>query len=251
MTTVGPWMTLVEFMHPLRNASRGERVQAVLLYGKHHEQREEMSVAEIRAALARSRVRASGWNLSQVLAASSPNVDAGRARGRWKITDTGERHLLEDLGVTVPSAVRTVGVEVAPLESLTSRVEDDATRDYIEEAIRCLTVGARRAGVVFLWSGAVSAIRDTVWTHGAPAIEAALSSHHPRARFNKRNDFAGVKEASLLQIAQDLAVYDKSERKRLGEALDLRNDCGHPGKYRPGEKKVASFIEDIVGIVWP
>jgi hypothetical protein len=73
----------------------------------------------------------------------------------------------------------------------------------------------------------------------------------PRAKLKKHEDFANVKDSELLQVAQDLAVYDKSEKKRLGEALDLRNDCGHPVKYKPREKKVASFIEDVVGIVWP
>jgi len=33
------------------------------------------------------------------------------------------------------------------------------------------------------------------------------------------------------------------------EALDLRNRCGHPTNYRPGVKRVSSFIEDVVGIV--
>jgi hypothetical protein len=36
----------------------------------------------------------------------------------------------------------------------------------------------------------------------------------------------------------------------LEEALNLRNRCGHPTKYRPGEKKVSSFIEDVAGIVF-
>jgi hypothetical protein len=104
---------------------------------------------------------------------------------------------------------------------------------------------------VFLWTGAVSSIRDLLWVQGAPAIEAALQVRNPRAKFKKKADFENVKDSELMQIAQDFEIYDKSQKKRLGEALDLRNDCGHPVKYRPGEKKVASFIEDLIGIVWP
>jgi hypothetical protein len=48
-----------------------------------------------------------------------------------------------------------------------------------------------------------------------------------------------------------MEIYDKSQKRRLNEALDLRNDCGHPGKYRPGEKKVASVVEDVLATVWP
>jgi len=47
-----------------------------------------------------------------------------------------------------------------------------------------------------------------------------------------------------------LFVLDKNEKDILEEALNLRNKCGHPGKYKLGPKKVSSFIEDIVNIVF-
>jgi hypothetical protein len=112
-------------------------------------------------------------------------------------------------------------------------------------------VGALRATVVFLWTGAVVALRDALWRAGAPAIDAALKSHNPKAQaFKKKDDFSAVRDSVLLQIAADLSVIDKSQRKRLTEALDLRNDCGHPSAYAPGPKKVSAFVEDLVSIVW-
>jgi hypothetical protein len=66
----------------------------------------------------------------------------------------------------------------------------------------------------------------------------------------QKADFANVSDADLLQIAQDFEVVDKNEKTMLGQALDLRNSCGHPVKYRPGEKKVSSFIEDVLQIVF-
>jgi hypothetical protein len=44
-------------------------------------------------------------------------------------------------------------------------------------------------------------------------------------------------------------VFDRSEKKQLKQALDLRN-CGHPVKYKPGERKVSSFIEDVINVVF-
>ena len=46
-----------------------------------------------------------------------------------------------------------------------------------------------------------------------------------------------------------MSVIDKSEKGHLKQALDLRNDCGHPVKYKPRENKVSAFIEDVVSIV--
>ncbi len=50
--------------------------------------------------------------------------------------------------------------------------------------------------------------------------------------------------------AQELGLYDKNQRAVLEDCLNLRNKCGHPGKYKVGPKKVSSFIEDLIGIVF-
>ncbi len=56
--------------------------------------------------------------------------------------------------------------------------------------------------------------------------------------------------ALLLLAANDLGLFDKNEKDTLTEALNLRNRCGHPSKYRPGVKKVSAFVEDITSIVF-
>ena len=64
------------------------------------------------------------------------------------------------------------------------------------------------------------------------------------------SDFAYIKESIQLLAARELGILDKSEKDTLEEALDLRNRCGHPSKYRPGVKKVSAFMEDMVSIVF-
>lgn len=211
-----------------------------------------MSAVDVRAALIQARVPgAKGMNLHQALARSGRYAHQLRRGGPWEITESGQQHLRDRYGVSEMAPRTRLQTDVRALRDLARRVSDEATRDYVDEAVECLQVGARRAAVVFLWSGAVATIREAVWGHGAPSIEAALQRHNPKAKFTKKNDFDYVKDADLLQAAQDLSVYDKSQKRHLGDALDLRNDCGHPVKYKPGQKKVESFIEDVVGIVWP
>jgi hypothetical protein len=207
-------------------------------------------VGEIRERLLKARVPwARKGNIAQALVRSVPEVEqTGRL---WSITGTGIETVRDLLALPDPLAARSAAdTDATVLRQLTRRVPDETAREYIDEAVACLEVGARRAAVIFLWSGAVATIQDHIWGHGAHGIEAALRVHNPKAKFKKKNDFSNVKDADLLQIAQDLTIYDKSEKKRLAEALDLRNDCGHPVKYRPGEKKVSSFIEDVTGIVF-
>lgn len=244
-------MTVTEFMHPFKHAPQKDQVQAALYYGKHFEAHHQMTATQVRAVLAQARIPGTrGHNITRSLTRSMPNVHQGDERSKWEITGTGERYLREKYGAEVPQKSRAEA-DVAALETLAARIGDDATRSYVDEGILCLKTGARRAAVVFLWAGVVSSIRDIVWQHGAPAIESALHLHNPKAKFKKRGDFADIKDSDLIQIAQDFEIYDKSQKKRLGEALDLRNDCGHPVKYRPGEQKVAGFVEDVISIVWP
>lgn len=245
-------MTAAEFLHPLKKAGRRDQVQAALYFLKHYQGRGAVRGSEIRDLLVLSRIPgAKGMNVSRDLANSIPFVHQPSDSGSWAITGRGEERVRGLLGLRGRlSDSPDPEADAAILQRLARASTDDATREYIEEAVKCLRVDARRAAVVFLWSGAVSVIREEVWRHGAKAIEATLQSHNPKARFRKKGDFSTVKDADLLQATQDLGVYDKSEKKRLGEALDLRNDCGHPVKYKPGEKKVSSFIEDVVGIVF-
>jgi len=64
------------------------------------------------------------------------------------------------------------------------------------------------------------------------------------------DDFVHVKDSTTLLAAKDLGILDKNQKDTLTEALNLRNRCGHPGKYRPGVKKVSAFVEDVTSIVF-
>lgn len=194
--------------------------------------------------------RARHANYSDILARLVPKVHRAGA-GQWEITGTGERHVRSILELVNEGPAATPQGDVDALVALASRLEDEAVRAYVDEAIKCLGIGARRAAVVFLWSGAVYMLRERIWGFGSKAIDVALKSHFPKARtFAKKGDFAYVKDVDLLQVAQDLEILDKSQKTMLEQALDLRNTCGHPVKYQPQEKKVSGFIEDLLQIVF-
>jgi hypothetical protein len=241
-------VTLAEFLHPIRSSPKREQVVATLYFFKHHEARPFASVDEVRKALIQANIpRSRKANLSHVLGRLIPLVDRMGA-GHWKITKTGEAHVEKSLALA--DASPQVQEDVSLLSRLARSVEDQTVREYVEEAIRCLEIGARRAAVVFLWSGVVHEIRERVWSEGKASIQEHLQKRNPRTKFRRKDDFAYVKDSLLIELTGDLGIFEKSERKRLGEALDLRNDCGHPVKYRPGEKKVSSFIEDLLQVVF-
>jgi len=247
-------LTLGEFLHPLANASQKNLVLAVMYYLHRYKGSEAVTTADIKDAFTAAK-HAKGKRIQHaaVLNQAVPYVESpgGKADGRllWKLTDTGEKHIRKLLGL--PDAEPEVEHDVAALSKLAAKVADESVRDYLEEAIKCLGVGARRAAVVFTWTGAVATMRNEIFTKGVKQVDQAIQKHDARTpTFKKKADFENVTDATLLEVAHTLGVYDKSEKKRLKEGLDLRNDCGHPVKYKAGEKKVSSFIDDLIGIVF-
>lgn len=249
-------MTLGEFLHPLAKASQRDLVLATMYYLERYEDKDAVSTTDIKAAFTKAKhARGKKIQHAAVLNQAVPyvHVPVGKEVGQrllWVLTDTGKKHVRELL--SLPASEPEVEHDVGTLQTVAAGISDEHARSYVEEGITCLQVGALRASVVFLWTGAVAVLREGIWKHGAKSIDAAIKAHRPKAPdFKKRDDFAFVNDALLLQVAQDLAIIDKTQKQRLGEALDLRNGCGHPSKYSPGVKKVSSFIEDVVGIVWP
>ena len=246
-------MTLVEFLEPLAKKTHQDRVLAVLYYRERYEQKTALTVDEVRQGL--KSARAKGWarvNVADVLSKSGPLVDTSGVQGKrrlWNLTDSGREQVRNLLGL--PKADVEVEHDVGTLEDLVAKVSDDEVRGYLEEALKCLQVGALRACTVFVWVAGIRTIQSGMIAKGSAAVSTAVQKHDPTARAVKGlDDFAHVKDATTLLAAKDLGILDKNEKDTLTEALNLRNRCGHPGKYRPGVKKVAAFVEDITSIVF-
>lgn len=246
-------MTIVEFVHPIKGKPTRDLCLAALYFAHRYNSKEALSVEEIRTLLKRARVaRATRLNLADVLAKSAPFVDIKGKQGHrllWALTPTGEDHVRVLLGL--PASDVEIEHDVSTLQSLASSISDKMVSDYVREALTCLSVGALRAAVVFLWAGAARRIQERLMPFGSTAVTAAIHRFDPAARRIARvDDFAYVKESTQLLAAQELGLFDKNQRGILEEALNLRNKCGHPGIYKPGPKKVSGTIEDIIGVLF-
>ncbi|MCG3197533.1 MAG: hypothetical protein GHCLOJNM_02019 [bacterium] len=246
-------MTLVEFLAPLAKKTHQDRILAVLYYCERYEQKTALTVDELRERM--KRARAKGWakvNVTDVLSKSGPLVDTTGLQGKkrlWNLTNCGREHVRGLLGL--PKADVEMEYDVGTLEDVVAKISDADARDYLEEGLKCLQVGALRACTVFLWVAAIRSIQVRMMTKGSASVTAALQKHDPNARPIKTlDDFAHVKDATALLAAKELGILDKNQKDTLTEALNLRNRCGHPGKYRLGVKKVSAFVEDITSILF-
>lgn len=248
-------MTLVEFLHPLKPGNNRDICLGALYFHQRYEKVREVTVDGLRALLRRGKVKnAKNMNIADVLSKAAPYVHQAGKQGvkiLWALTTSGEvrvRELLE-----LPVSDMEIENDVTSIDVLVNTVPDKDVADYLQEALKCLQVNALRATVVFVWSAVTKEIRERVFASGANVVDAAIAKHDksPRRKtISKDDDLTFVKEKLLIQVATDLGVFDSNEKGILEGCLDLRNKCGHPGKYNPGPKKVSSFIEDVIGIVF-
>ena len=226
---------------------------AAMYYSQRYQSIESMTVEGLRANLKRARVpRVDKLNLADTLSKSAPYVDTiGKEGSRflWALTDAGKEEVRSALNL--PAKDIEIENDVSAIEKLLAKICEQDVKDYLSESVKCLQVNALRASVVFLWSGAIKKIRDDVFACGALNVTTAINKYDPKAkRIAKADDLVLVKESTLLLASQDLGLFDKNQRTVLESCLDLRNKCGHPGKYKVGPKKVSAFIEDVIGVVF-
>lgn len=249
-------MKLVEYLAPLKNTSQHSRLLAAMYFLETAEGKLDFSTGELRDALSEARVPGiKSWNIAARLAGAGHYVHTtgtGASR-RWGLTETGRKAIATTVPALPQSAPAMVKQsEVSALRDKVAAIPENEARAYACEAVDCLTIGAHRAAIVFMWVAAVHEIQERIWkTSTAPAITAAAQSHSPKAKIcRKRDDLSEYNEALLLQVAQDLSVIDKNQHTELKRALDLRNGSGHPNKLRPGEHKAKAHIEDIVTMLF-
>jgi hypothetical protein len=247
-------ISLVEFLHPVKTSSQRIKCLAVLYYYTHYRDLPAMTTGEVKSALTQARLpKAKNMNVAQVFASAGALVDSADTNDKgyklWHLTDTGAKEVRSALGL--PDEQPEIAVDVASLEKAAKNISDSLAREFVEEAIACLQVGAMRAAVVFAWTGAVRTLHDSASTSGWPAVTSAIQKHDARAKaVTKIEDFAQVKDKTFLLAARELALLDKGQWTVMQQALDIRNQCGHPSNYHPGHKKVSAFIEDLIGIVF-
>lgn len=136
-------------------------------------------------------------------------------------------------------------------EQIIIGIKDKAEQDYLKEALTCMTVGSLRAGIIFAWNAGVLNLRQKCFNHGVISLNQAIQKYYPKAKqIKKMDDFAYIKDSTLLLTAQELGEIDKGEKDSLEDCLDLRNKCGHPGNYKPKSLKASSFMEELINIIF-
>lgn len=135
-------MTLVEFLHPLKDAGIRTICLAAMYYNQRYRSVESMTVEGLRAHLKRARIpKADKLNLAETLSKSAPYVDTVGKDGRrflWALTDAGKEEVRRALNL--PAKDVEIENDVSSIEALIAKVADEDVKDYLAESTKCLQV---------------------------------------------------------------------------------------------------------------
>lgn len=202
------------------------------------------SVSEIKG-LARTvgLTKARTWNVSQYLGTATGM--AIRTPEGWELTPDGEKYARSVLGQT-PENMAT-SASVAALRLHIAKISDVTTKEFLEEAAKCIEYGCYRAAVVLSWAGAVALLHDTIVGKHLASFNAETMNRDSKRKPAKTTDDLGrLKESELLNILAAISVIGKNTKQELEGCLALRNGCGHPNTMKLGEARVAAHVETLV-----
>ena len=201
------------------------------------------SVAELRSIATRNGLRAiAKWNVSALLGGSKGK--AVRTDKGWELTSAGRRSVAFLKNLLGGTEVVQPGHE---LRRELAKIRNSDTKGFVAEAVGCYEGGHYRAAAVLSWVGAVAVLYDLVVLKHLAAFNSEARRRDTKWKDARTPDGLGrMKESDFLQVLEDIGVIGKSTKKELGQALDLRNACGHPSTLKLGGARVAGHVESLI-----
>lgn len=145
--------------------------------------------------------------------------------------------------------------ETRSIFSLLKKVKNKEEREFVEEAMNCLKINSGRSTIIMLWCAVLYKIYDEIRKKGFGNFNIHYSRRYRNRRsrplaVTKVDDFEYYPDSEVLLVSENLGIFDRTQRRVLEDCLKLRNMCAHPGKYRPKEHKINSFVEDLLEVIF-
>jgi hypothetical protein len=149
---------------------------------------------------------------------------------------------------------RAITVEVTNLlRSLPSQLPDMSERTYLDEALKCFSIGAFRAAIVMTWNLAYYHLLDFIIKNRLADFNSrwpmVFQGHHTKGSktITRMGDFGDMlKESEVIKIARSASVISHDVAKILEDKLGRRNSAAHPSGVKIEQLQAEEFIDDLV-----
>lgn len=251
-------MDALEFLSQFPKHGDFSRKSKILLFAfflRRHQGQAEFGSTDIRKCFEAAMLRVPG-DLGSLLR----NLSSGRespiikskTKGRYSLSSHGlnEVEAILPADASTPEGLNSFLEAAVPyLKKTIAKVEDEARREFLAEAIACLGVEARRATIVLTWLATIDHLFEYVLTHKVSDFNAALAKRTDKLSklaITSRDDLSEIKESVFIEVCRSAKIITNDVRKILDEKLGIRNSCAHPVSMKVRDSKVVSFIEELV-----
>ena len=134
--------------------------------------------------------------------------------------------------------------------------------DYLEEAIKCASLGFKRASLILGWCTAIDRIHSTIIKTGfdifnTKSVEMKNKTQGRYKRFTKAFSISSLNELrvqvfdnDLLWVLEYMELIDPNQHDRLSLCFTMRNNCAHPGDAIISDENLMSFYSDLDNIIF-
>ncbi len=162
-------------------------------------------------------------------------------------TDVTSDYIKGEFGESITTKLPAVKVKANAFRAQVNNLQNQQTKDFVDEAIGCYSNSNYRAAVVLSWVGAISLLYDHIIQNHLVQFNAEASRVNAKWKnANTFDDLTSMKEHSFLQIIAGTGIIGKNVKQELEQCLQLRNSCGHPNSLVIGELRAAAHIETLI-----
>jgi hypothetical protein len=160
-----------------------------------------------------------------------------------------ERNHEAELGATLQTGpARTQAADA--LNGLLSDLTDRDEKAFLQEAIDCYRIDARRASIVLVWILTLHHLFQYVLKHKLAAFNVELAKVTDKRVKVKSvatvDDFGDIPESILIGLLRSAGVISNDVRKILDVKLGIRNTSAHPSAVLISQVKTTDFIIDLI-----
>ena len=146
------------------------------------------------------------------------------------------------------SPAKTIATEA--LTDLLNQISDRKEKEFLNEAIDCYSIDARRASIVLVWILTIHHLYRFILNYKLNEFNVALSKVKDKrikvSVIKQIDDFSEIPESSFIEIARSAKIISGDVRKILDVKLGIRNSYAHPSALLISQVQTTDFIIDLI-----
>lgn len=136
------------------------------------------------------------------------------------------------------------------LRNMLSDITDTHQRSFLQEAVDCYEIGAKRASIVLAWILTMNHLYQYIYKYKKNEFDAVLLANTDKrvkiSKLTSIDDFTEIPEGKFIEFCRTAKLITNDVRKILEEKLGTRNSSAHPSGISISELKATEFIQDLI-----